>query len=67
MLGGVKDEQTMYSKSFGLQENIFLNNLRKSQQARIIGAFPWLYSMGDFCDSIMLPWLKAQSKVPFHM
>ena len=28
---------------------------------------PWLCVTGDFRDSIMTPWLKAQSEVPSHM
>jgi len=27
---------------------------------------PWLCVKGDFRDSVMLPWLKAQSRIPFH-
>ena len=28
---------------------------------------PWLCAEEDFQDRLMLPWLKAQSEVPFHM
>ena len=25
---------------------------------------PWLYVKGDFCDQLMVPWLKSQSQIP---
>eukprot|EP00957_Ditylum_brightwellii_P019604 1478731-Ditylum_brightwellii.AAC.1 len=28
---------------------------------------PWLSMKGGFQESLMIPWLKEQSEVPFHM
>lgn len=28
---------------------------------------PWFSMIGDFWDRLMTPWLRAQSKIPFHM
>ena len=27
---------------------------------------PWLYATGDLREKLMLPWLRAQSSIPFH-
>jgi hypothetical protein len=49
------------SASTGTISSTGLTDSKKSQSWELS---PWLYVKGDFRDRVMVPWLKAQSKIP---
>ena len=36
-------------------------------ESNLLEPLPWLCDKQDFQDRLMIPWLKAQSEVPFHL
>jgi hypothetical protein len=52
------------------QASKMINSSRNSQETTkdiYLVLLPWLYVKGDFQDSVILPWLLAQSAVPLAM
>ena len=49
-----------------LKCDIYLDSFNSDQKIRLLGAFAMALTREDFCQKLMKPWLRAQSKIPSH-